>query len=161
MTYRSILKQAWRTTCKNKYLWFFGLFAVLLGNNGGLEAVFNLLFQQDSNFAIGFKRYIDTGVFSLTGLASLGRFIVEDTLSFIILLTVLLIFAVLGVFLIWLSVVSQAVLVNNAAQDETGKEHSFKKGMELGVTKFWPVFGLNFGFKILVWLLFSNHGYTY
>lgn len=153
MSYRSILKQAWKTTWKNKYLWFFGLFAVLLGNNGGLEAVFKLLLQEDSNLAIGFKRYIDTGVFSFTGISSLGKFIVEDPLSFIILVTVFLIFIVLGVFLIWLSVVSQAVLVKNTALDETGKEHSFKKGMEAGVQKFWPVFGLNFGFKVIIGLI--------
>ncbi|MDO8260963.1 MAG: hypothetical protein Q7T50_05730, partial [Candidatus Magasanikbacteria bacterium] len=151
MTYRSILLQAWKTTWKNKYLWFFGLFAVLLGNNGGLEALFKLITQDgDTGFFVGVRRYAETGIFSKAAMANFGNFIVEDPLSFIILLTVFLIFIVLGVFLFWLSVVSQAALINNSAQAETGKDHDFKKGLEIGMKKFWPVFGLNVVFKIVI-----------
>lgn len=151
MSYRSILMQAWRTTWNNKYLWFFGLFAVLLGNNGGLEALFKLVMQDgDGGFFVGVRRYAETGIFSKAAMGNFGRFIVEDPLSFIILLTVFLIFIVLGVFLFWLSVVSQAALVSNSARAETGKEHDFKRGMEIGMKNFWPVFSLNVVFKIVI-----------
>ena len=38
--YRDVLSQAWKNTWQNKYLWFFGLFAALLGGWGDLEIVF-------------------------------------------------------------------------------------------------------------------------
>jgi hypothetical protein len=37
--YRSILKRAWEISWKFKYLWFFGLFAALLGNGGEFEII--------------------------------------------------------------------------------------------------------------------------
>ena len=35
--YRDIIKEAWYITWRRKFLWFFGLFAVLLGNGGEYE----------------------------------------------------------------------------------------------------------------------------
>ena len=39
--YRTILKQAWSLTWRHKYLWWFGIFAALLGNGGEFEILFN------------------------------------------------------------------------------------------------------------------------
>ena len=39
--YRNILKQAWKITWRNKYLWWLGIFAALLGNGGEFEILFN------------------------------------------------------------------------------------------------------------------------
>jgi len=154
MSYRSILYQAWKTTWKNKYLWYFGLFAVLLGNSGGMETIIQLLSQQnDTGFYAGLKAYIATGIFSATGAQGFWHFMTTDPLSFIILITVFLIFIVLGVFLLWLSVVSQAALVNNSARSATGKEHDFKHGLQIGIEKFWPTLGLNIVIKIFVALI--------
>ena len=38
--YRDIIKEAWQITWRRRFLWFFGLFAVLLGNGGEYEILF-------------------------------------------------------------------------------------------------------------------------
>lgn len=150
MSYQKILLHAWKTTWRNKYLWFFGLFAVLLANNGGFGVVYELSSRNSGiGFFPGLMRYYETGVFSIRALGNLGKFIVSDPLSFIILLTVFLIFIVLGLFLLWLSIVSQASLVNNSALVLSGKSHSLKEGLNTGINKFLPVLGLNIILKIL------------
>lgn len=154
--YRNILSQAWKNTWQNKYLWFFGLFAVLLVNNGGTE-IFSRLFSEDisKGFFSGTRQFIqETNIFSLEALANLGRLAKNDPLSlFIIILIFLAILAIL-IFLLWMSTVSQAAIVNNAAKFKTNKEHSFKNGFEIGKKKFWPVLGLNAVLKVIIYLLF-------
>jgi hypothetical protein len=150
MSYKKILLQAFKTTWRNKYLWFFGLFATLLSQNGGFGVFFQLTDNSaEGNMLSGFMRYYETGVFSVTALKTLGNLIVTDPLSFIIFITVFLILSVLGLFLLWLAIVSQASLVNNSALDISQKKHSFREGLEVGMEKFWPVLGVNFLFKVI------------
>jgi len=48
--------------------------------------------------------------------------------------------ALLTIFLVWLMAVSQAAIVNNAANIIAEKSHNLKDGLFSGVKKFWPVF---------------------
>jgi hypothetical protein len=55
--------------------------------------------------------------------------------------------------LLWLSVTSQAALVNNAANIINDKKHSFQDGVMAGVKYFWPVLGLNILLKIAIYII--------
>src|SRR3990167_11185977 len=88
--YRNILKQSWRLTWRNKYLWIFGIFAALLGNGGELEILFNTLFRGGSDLALfpSWQRIVSTGVFSSHTFANIVDLFKEDTLNMIIFLIV-------------------------------------------------------------------------
>lgn len=153
--YRNILKRALKLTWKFKYLWFFGLFAFLIDNGGELQVMIRGL---DLNFNEGFmgtlRQFAETGVFSVSTLGNIGALFKSDPLTLFISLTVLLIVAALGLFLLWLSVVSQAAVVNNTARDIAGKEHDFQEGLLAGIKNFWPVLGLNAILKVVLYLIF-------
>lgn len=148
--YRGIIKQALDITWKSKYLWFFGLFAALLGNGGEYEILFRALsgnFNED--FFSGFRRIAQTGVFSLQGLHNFGNLLVTQPISVIVAILVLVIFLALFAFVIWLVNVSQAALVNNTLLKIDNKQTSFREVLESGMNKFWPVFGFNFVSKLI------------
>jgi hypothetical protein len=153
--YKKILSQAWKITWHYKYLWFFGLFAVLLGSGGEYEILFRSLSGEGSQAVFpGWQRIAETGLFSSQTPANIGQIMKEDPLSLLIVLIVFLIILVLFGFLIWLSVISQAALVNNTAGYLAGKKVDFKSGIAKASEKFWPVFSLNIIIKLLIYLAF-------
>jgi len=153
--YRRFLVQAWKNTWANKYLWFFGLFAVLIGSTGELD----LLFQNFNDVATkglfpGIREYWATGFFSAQGLTNFGNLMLADSFSLLIVLTILAIGFLLSCFLLWFSVVSQGALVFNYSRLLANKSHSYNNGLEQGMKKFWPVLGLNVIQKAIVYLAF-------
>lgn len=151
--YRAILKQAWQTTWRHKYLWFFGLFAALLGNGGELEIIFRG-FGEYSDQA-GFWREIgSTGFFSWQTLANIGYLFKSDPITMFMVILVFCLVAIIGGFLLWLTITGQAAVINNAAEDKFGRKHSFKTGFSQAIASFWPVFSLNLLSKLISYLLF-------
>jgi hypothetical protein len=150
--YRGVLGQAWQNAWRNKYLWFFGLFAALLGSG----AEFRMMSETGSEDGLipVLKDLSETGIFSAQGWANLGRLMAEEPVSIIIIFLAFLLLAVVGIFVLWLSVVSQGALVNNTSLFKYGKSHNFRLGLEAGISKFWPVFGLNAFLKISVFLVY-------
>ncbi|NIA18391.1 MAG: hypothetical protein GWO79_00750 [Actinobacteria bacterium] len=161
--YRTILSRAWKTTWNHKYLWFFGLFAALLGGGGEYNVLLRgLAGGAEQQIFPGFSRIAETGVFSGQTLANIGQIMRDDPLSLLALLMVFLVVLALIGFLIWLSIVSQAALVNNAARyltNKTNKNLNFRTGIAAGKEKFWPVFGLNLVVKFLIYLIFISVGF--
>jgi hypothetical protein len=152
--YRNILKQAWKNTWQHKYLWFFGLFAALLGNTGELEVIWRSLSNNfDQGIFAGLQSFASTGIFSFGIIANIGRLFVTDPFSIFMVLIVLLFLLIISIFLIWLSVTSQAVLVNNTANILNDKKHSFSDGVAAGVKKFWPVLGLNLVLRAAIYII--------
>lgn len=152
--YRTILLESWKTTWNRKYLWFFGLFAALLGG-GEYDVIFKALSGETGAGIIpGWQRISETGIFSSQALFNMGNILKTDPLSLIIPLIALLVVLALSAFLIWLSIVSQAALVNNSAAHLSNKKVDFKKGLAVGTGKFWTVFGLNASIRILIYILF-------
>ncbi len=153
--YRNILSQGWKTTWRNKYLWFFGLFAALLGNGGVLEIIFR---GSDSSMSQGIFpsiwRILNTGIFSLKTFSSMGQLLVKDPISLFFALFIFIAVIALTVFLIWLIIVSQSAIVHNSANIITSKEHDFKGGLEVGMKKFWPVLGYNAIVKLIIYIVF-------
>ena len=158
MFYRKILSQALKITWHNKYLWFFGLFAVLLGSGGEYEIIFRgLTGDMNQGFLQGAGNIIQTGIFSKSALANIGALIANDSVHFTVLLLVGLAVIALFCFLVFISVVSQAALVNNSAAIIKSKKRikiGIKDGAISGIKNFWPVFGLNMLVKIAVFLAF-------
>ncbi|MFH1661643.1 MAG: hypothetical protein ABIA02_00895 [Candidatus Falkowbacteria bacterium] len=162
MLYRNILSQALKITWQNKYLWFFGLFATLLGSGGGYDILFKSLNNETDNGILGFKKFAETGIFSLTALKNIGRLAIEEPLSFLMIVVVGLVIIGLFCFLVWLAIVSQAGLVDNSAKliaEKKNKDLGIQSGVNIGIKNFWPVFSLNFLAKAIVFLVFAILGF--
>lgn len=147
--YRPILKIAWQILWRAKYLWFFGLFAVLIGNSGELNLVIN-------NFSS-----ISEGAVSLSGLKELylkGTFGSFSANARVLLanfnwaaLVLLLILLALAIFVIWLSVVSQAGLINGAYKEYHKQPSDFASSFKIGRQNFWRVLGINIIGKFIIY----------
>jgi len=154
--YRNILKQAWELTWRNKYLWWFGIFAALLGNGGEFEILFNNAGANPGQVLFpAWQRVAGTGVFRSSTLANLGNLLKNDTLNMLIVLVTCLIILAVFIFLVWLVVVSQAALVNNTAAAIKQKKNNFKDGWTSGAMNFWPVLGLNVLVKAVIYALLT------
>lgn len=152
--YRNILSQAWKITWKNKYLWFFGIFAALLGNGGEYEILAQGINGDEGVFP-ALKQIFESGVFSKQTYLNLQQIMQNDPWSLTIVLVSGLVILILLAFLIWLVVISQAALVNNSAAMINRKKVSFRDGLENGIKNFWPVFNLNLLLKIAIYVLLA------
>ncbi len=154
--YRNILSSAWKNTWHHKYLWFFGLFAALIGNGGELEVFFRSFNDRmEGGFLPWLKGMSATGIFSLNALKNIGRLMVEDTGTMLLLIFTLLLVFLLGGFLIWLVIASQIAIVNNTANNKLGKKHDIQTGISAATKRFWSVLGLNFIIKFFAYILFG------
>jgi len=152
--YRNILKQAWALTWRNKYLWWFGIFAALLGNGGELEILFNNAGASPGQALFpAWQRIFSTGVFSGQTLNNIGNLFRHDTLNMILVLVVCLIVLAIALLLIWLVIVSQAAIVNNSAAVIKQKKYTLKDGLDSGILNFWPVLVLNIIIKAVIYTL--------
>ena len=79
--YRKIFSQAWRTTWHNKYLWFFGLFAILFGGGGEHEILFRGLFGPQQEIFPKLQRIVETGFFKAETISNIGNLIVTEPFS--------------------------------------------------------------------------------
>lgn len=151
--YRDVLKKALDISWRYKYLWFFGVFATLLGGSGS-EVMFR--FSGNNGFIETYKRFCETGIFSHHTFSNIGHLLKTDTATMVILLFFGLVTLVLIGFLIWLSVVSQVALVDNSAVIISSKKKKIdvgiRQGVLVGAKKFWPVFGLNILVKVIIFL---------
>ncbi|MCK4539763.1 hypothetical protein KAU09_01250 [Candidatus Parcubacteria bacterium] len=153
--YRTILKRAWGNTWQHKYLWFFGLFAALLGNGGELELIFRGFDEPGrNNLYAGMQRILETGFFSKGTLSNMGHMAQEDPFSLFLALMTLFVILILGLFLLWLSITSQVAIVHNTAKIKHDKEHDFKDGILAGMKKFWPVLSLNIISRVAAAIMF-------
>jgi len=154
--YRNILKSAWENTWKHKYLWFFGLFAALLGNGGELEVFFRSFNDRLNNgFLAELKDFSAIGFFSMHTLRNIGRLMMEDTGTMLLVIFILSLILILGGFLVWLVISSQIALVNNSANAKLGKKHDIQIGLDSALKNFWPVLSLNLIIKIVSYILFG------
>lgn len=152
--YRNILKQAWTLTWRNKYLWWFGIFAALLGNGGELEILFNNTGANPGQALFpSWQRIFSTGLFSGHTVTNIGNLLRQDTLNIIIVFLVCLIFLAIFVFFVWLVIVSQAAIVNNSATAIKQKKHTLRDGLDSGILNFWPVLALNIIIKAAIYVL--------
>ena len=157
MLYRNILKQSLRITWRNKYLWFFGLFAALITGEGQV-LIHEFGNNSSQSFLEGLKNFAETGIFSSNALENIGILLKSDFVAMTILFIVGLIILILLAFLLWLSVISQVALIKESANIIINKIKTKSSGIKNGIigsaNKFWPVFGLNLIIKIAIFTIF-------
>jgi len=127
MNYGDLIRDAFRITLHNRYLWFFGFFAGGTGTNfvGNIPST-------ASNFNPNeFQR-------SGAGLsAQVGQGMSEAVLIFGIVVVVLLI----ALFFIILALISQGALADSVAAIDRGERRRFGSAFSSGTGNFWRVLG--------------------
>lgn len=153
--YRNIVRRAWNIAWKNKYLWFFGFFAALLGNGGEFEFFLRaLLGETEVSVLPGIDAILQSPLLTADGIVNAARLFVEDPISVLISVVVLLVIIAIVGFIVWLVNVSQIALVNNAVAAISDEDKGFKAGLEAGIDKFWPVLSYNIILRLITGILF-------
>lgn len=146
--YRDILVRAWEFTKKNKYLWFFGLFAALITGNGGeIDIYFKSLssLTERTSFLSPSYWISDTAANILERLNSLAQ--VNNTLDFIW----LVIAGVATLLVIWFVVTSQTALIHATGRHLLKKKTNFGKAVQQSQKYFLNMLVLNILGKIIIY----------
>jgi len=146
--YRKILKKSWEITKKYKWLWFFGLFASLLGTSGEIDA---LLQNQRLANAPEFLMNIKNFFVDFDGKILLNNFINALASSPLATSFAVALIVGIGLFIIWIATVSQGGLIESIAAIYSKKGIKFKTALNKGKAKFWPLLGLNIIINFLLY----------
>jgi hypothetical protein len=130
MNYGDLIRDAFRITLHNRYLWFFGFFAGGTGTNfvGNVPS-------GGGNFNFDDFRRSGAGLSGLT--AQVGQGLSETVLIFGIVVVVLLI----ALFFIILAIISQGALADSVAAIDRGEGRRFGRAFRSGLNNFWRVLG--------------------
>ncbi len=147
--YRTLLKKSYQIVKRYKFLWFFGVFAAIMGNGGEVQMLF---------------RASDAVPNLPQNISHLGEFLAANTPQDLIyntwflikvrpevILPVLLLFFVLVLFVIWLIVISQAALVYSTYRIQNNKSVDFRTAFVSSKGLAWKVFLLNFFTRFLLY----------
>jgi hypothetical protein len=130
MNYGDLIRDAFRITLHNRYLWFFGLFAGGTGTNfvGNIPST-------GANFNPDEFQRSGAGFSWLT--AQVGQGLSETVLIFGIVVVALLI----ALFFIILAIISQGALADSVAAIDRGQGRRFGSAFTSGTGNFWRVLG--------------------
>lgn len=121
--YRTVLKDAWSTTWRNKSLWLWGLFVALLGNAGEYQLVAT---ASDRVGGLASDNTVTAGLanipMSSQMLPGLWHAFTAEPFSTFMLLVVGLIAIGLAVFFVWLTMISIVALIRGVATIASGKK---------------------------------------
>jgi hypothetical protein len=128
MNYGDLVRDAFRITLRNRYLWFFGFFAGGTGTN----------FVGNVPSGGGNFNFDDFQRSDLSGLtAQVGQGLSDTVLILGIVVVVLLI----ALFFIILAIISQGALADSVAAIDRGQGRRFGSAFALGMGNFWRVLG--------------------
>lgn len=147
--YRPILKMAWQIMWRAKYLWFFGLFAVLAANSGEVNLVidnFSSLSEQTS-FLQELKSLYNQELMGSFSEAVKSLFANFNWATLILLILLVALF----LFLLWLAIVSQAGLISGAYKEYRKQPSDFLISFKTGRQSFWPVLWINIIGKVIIY----------
>ncbi len=147
-TYKQILIDSAKTVWQKKYLWFFGLFAVLFSVTG-YEVLISADIEESSNFLSLLWQM------ELFNIVNWGKGFVRDPLITSLIILFWLFVLSMFLFIIWLSNVSKIALVKNVYRVKEGKSDSLELGVKSGIKYFWPVLFLNLLFVVVVSVVVS------
>lgn len=154
-SYRQMLLQTFRITWKNRYLWFFGLFASLLS----IGAEYQILTRAMSRGASlvwfsNWSNFFSSGLFSQGFLSNLIGIFGQDPVTTLIVIVISLILLAAFLLLIWLAIISQIAIVNNSNKIINSKKEvadlNLHSGVLAGTKSFWSVLWFNLISKIVV-----------
>src|SRR5918993_557864 len=127
MNYGDLIRDAYRITLHNRFLWFFGFFAGGTGTNfvGNVPS-------GGGNFNFDDFQRSDAGL-----TAQVGQGLSETVLILGIVVVVLLI----ALFFIILAIISQGALADSVAAIDRGEGRRFGSAFTTGMSNFWRVLG--------------------
>jgi hypothetical protein len=130
MNYGDLIRDAFRITLHNRYLWFFGFFAGGTGTNfvGNVPS-------GGGNFNYDDFQRSSSDISGLT--AQVGQGLSETVVILGIVLVVLLI----ALFFIILAIISQGALADSVAAIDRGEGRRFGSAFTSGMGNFWRVLG--------------------
>jgi len=157
-SYRQMLLQSFKITWKNRYLWFFGLFASLLSIGAEYQILTRAMSRNASlEWWYNWSNFFHSGFFSWGFFPKIFSMFSQDPFFMSLILVVALIILAAFLLLIWLAVISQIAIVNNSNQILKSKKEvadlSLHVGVAAGVKSFWPVLGLNIISKVVINML--------
>lgn len=153
-SYRSIFRKALKITWRNKYLWFFGLFASLVSFGTEYQILSKAMGERQRPMIDSMS---GTGIWSGHMFANLSLIWARDPWALVMLFTVLALCLIMVLFLAWLAIVSQAAIVDAAEKTINKRKEALTlgiaAGMAVGRNRFWRTLGLNIILKAVVALL--------
>lgn len=150
-----VLKQAAGIAWKYPALWIFGLLASVLGSAGEIELIFGgFQFSQDSALFSFWQGLAQGGFFSLAGIQGYAGLLFINPLSLFFVTFIFFLVLASSVAVIWLIMVSQAILISQAVRASKNLGVDFKQGFGVGMQKFFPLLGLNILLRIFGGFLF-------
>ena len=141
MNYGDLIKDSFRLTLRNRYLWFFGFFAAGVGANFGsnVPTSFPGTPRDFENFDPG-SMTISPALIAQSGLGGGAVALIAALIAMALLLFLLV---------IALSLLSRAALVESAAAVDRGEERRFASAWRAGMDGMWRVLGLGILFFLL------------
>jgi len=145
-----MLKNALSITWRYKYLWFFGLFAALLGNGGAFNYGIKNFSKVESQgvWLTNLSESLKSWKFGFGKIDWYGIFTNFDLWGAVLFLLVI----VVGLFLLWLSIASQGALVYGI---KAAKTQFFNEALRHGSKKFWPLLLVNIILAVAIAVLMA------
>jgi len=154
--YREALKTSWQLAWQHKLLWLFGFFAAFLGQMGVLELLTKVWHSAQN---LGVYPYWWT-LPKVIGLSWLAQPLALDIETWTWLIWLALVLAIMGIFWIFVAVVSQGAVVRAAAQYDAKKTlPSTSTSWQAGIKHFWRLLFINLIKKVLLLLLSGAVGW--
>ncbi|MDZ7798884.1 MAG: hypothetical protein U5L76_04735 [Patescibacteria group bacterium] len=147
--YREIIKKAWTTTKKLKFLWFFGIFASLTANGEEYDIIIRNIDTVTNLERVikNLRNTLNEGVFSIVS-ENLNTFFTKNVFSSILVVLVGIIIAAAAVYLI---TISQVAIISAAHRFKKKKSVAFLDGFFIGTKKFWPILIINLIAKAIIY----------
>ncbi|MEI7620701.1 MAG: hypothetical protein WCJ57_03995 [Candidatus Falkowbacteria bacterium] len=154
-SYRQMLLQTFRITWKNRYLWFFGLFASLLSIGAEYQILTRAMSRGASlTWFSDWSNFFNSGLFSWGFFPNLIGMFGQDPVTMSIALVISLVLLAALLLLIWLAIISQIAIVNNSNKIINSKKEvadlNLHSGVLAGNKSFWSVLWFNVISKIVV-----------
>jgi hypothetical protein len=131
MSYGDLIRDAFRITLSNRYLWFFGFFAGGTGSN----FVPNVP-STGGNFNPDDFEQSSAGLSSLTAQVGQGVFG-----NMVLILGIVVIAILVVLFFIMMAIISQGALADSVAAIDRGEGRRFGSTFRSGMANFWRVLG--------------------
>ncbi len=154
-TYRQIFKQSMIAFRQDPSLWLFGLFTAMLGNAGGLELIFSSYgFGSEGIIFAILSGLVSGGLFTKVAIEGLTKAIFAHPIYIFFSILLLLAVFIFSLATLWISVVSQTALIGKIVAIAKNKKLRFREAFRLGVSKFWPILGINILIRLVSLILF-------
>ncbi len=157
-SYRFFLSQAWEITKRYKHLWFFGLFASLLYASGEYQIIGSFFNQENNGTFVNTWLIVFGSIFSSSFWLGIIDLAGQNPALLWTFISIFILFLVLTIIILYISISSQAALINQSAKIIKSKKKldnlNIGDGLKNSQKWFWPVLWLNLATKLIITLCF-------